>query len=115
MIPILRTRKHRSAIINLSSSFGHFISHGASTYTHSKVMVDHYSRTLAIENKDKLDIITVRPFGVRTSMMEMEKGPFMISPKDCVISSLADLGQSDTTWTGFMHKVQASYLAKMKE
>lgn len=48
-------------------------------------------------------------------MMEMKKGKFMITPKDCVISSLADLGVADTTWTGFLHKVQASFFNNFTE
>jgi hypothetical protein len=48
-------------------------------------------------------------------MMSMIKGKFMISPKTCVISTLADLGTADDTWTGFMHKVQASFMGIMTE
>jgi len=59
-------------------------------------MVNYYSRSLAIENKEKVDFITVRPFGVRTPMMNMKRGPFMISPKECVLSSLGDLLGNDT-------------------
>lgn len=82
LLPILRKRKnHRSAILNLSSCTGVFISQGNGTYTASKMMQDIYSRTLSIENRDKIDIISVRPFGVRTPMMGMKKGKFMISPK----------------------------------
>jgi 17beta-estradiol 17-dehydrogenase / very-long-chain 3-oxoacyl-CoA reductase len=113
MIPILRLRKKKSAILNLSSGLGYFISHGNGTYTSSKIMQDIYSRTLSQENKDKIDIISVRPFGVRTSMMSMMKGKFMISPRTCVLSSLADLGTADYTWSGFMHKVQASFFETM--
>ena len=38
-------------------------------------------------------------------MMKMKKGPFMISPTDCAISTLADLGKTESTWTGFRHKL----------
>lgn len=67
---------------------------------------------MSIENRDKIDILSVRPFGVRTPMMGMKKGPFMITPQDCVISSLADLGHFDTTWTGFRHKMQAAFFSR---
>lgn len=70
---------------------------------------------MAMENKDKVDVLSVRPFGVRTSMMAMNKGKFMITPKDCVLSSLADLGKTDTTYTGLMHKIQASYFDDYSE
>lgn len=82
MIPVLRTRKNfRSAILNLSSCTGYYVCHGNGTYTSSKIMQDIYSRTLSIENRDRIDILSVRPFGVRTPMMGMTKGKFMISPK----------------------------------
>lgn len=115
MTPLLRSRKSRSAILNVASGAGVYVSQGNGTYSTSKAIFDHYSRTMAIENRDKIDVLTVRPLGVRTPMMKMKKGPFMISPQDCVISSLADLGKVDTTFTGFMHKVQASFLEQMSE
>lgn len=85
------------------------LSQGNGLYSASKKIIDIYSRTMAIENRDKIDILSVRPFGVRTPMMSNSKGKFMITAKDCVVSSLADLGKTDTTWTGFMHKVQGAY------
>jgi len=116
LIPVLRQRKQkRSAILNLSSCNGVFIIHGNGTYSPSKMMQDIYSRTLAIENRDKIDILSVRPFGVRTPMLKMMKGKFIITPKDCVISTLADLGKYDTTWTGFKHKMQGAYLGRKNE
>lgn len=38
MVPILRNRKKRSAILNLSSCTGVFPSQGNGTYTSSKMM-----------------------------------------------------------------------------
>lgn len=104
-MPVLRKRKERSAIINMASCCGVYLSQGNATYTPSKVMLDIYSRTLTVENRDKLDIISIRPFGVSTPMLRMLKSKFIITPKDCVLSSLADLGNADTSWSGFMHKV----------
>jgi short-subunit dehydrogenase len=96
MLPILRNRKqHRSAILNLSSGLADFIAHGNGTYSASKVIQDIYSRTLAIENRDRIDVLSVKPFGVTSGMMSMSKGKFMISPKECVLSTLADLGTTD--------------------
>ena len=50
-----------------------------------------------------------------TPMTHMHKGKFMITPKECALSTLADLGNADTTFTGFMHKVQGSFFASMSE
>lgn len=77
------------------------------------MMLDIYSRTMSIENRDKIDVLSVRPFGVQTPMMSMKKGKFMITPKDCVVSSLGDLGEVDATWTGFMHKIQGAYFVRV--
>ena len=101
--------------MNISSCSGVFICHGGGTYSPSKVMLDIYSRTMSIENRDKVDVISVRPFGVKTPMMDMKKGVYMITPQDCVVSSLADLGVADVTWTGFKHKVQASFFEQFTE
>lgn len=109
MIPILRARTERSALLNITSCGGVFICHGIGTYPFSKVMLDIYTQTIAHENRDKIDVLSVRPFGVKTPMMGMKKGKQMITPKDCAISSLADLGKSDATWTGFKHKLQGSF------
>lgn len=115
MIPVLRNRKNRGAVINVSSCCSIFISQGTASYTSSKVMMDIYSRTLSIENKDKIDIISVRPFGVSTPMLSMKKSRYIITPKDCAFSSLADVGSSDESWSGFLHKVQASIMERLTE
>ena len=48
LVPILRLRKHRSAILNLSSCTGVFVSQGNGSYSSSKMMTDIYSRTMSI-------------------------------------------------------------------
>lgn len=73
LIPKLRGRKERSAIINTASCTGYYISHYVGAYSSSKLMTDIYSRTLSIENRDKIDVICSRPFGVSTGMLKMRK------------------------------------------
>lgn len=48
LLPKLRTRKHRSAIINMSSITGAFLSQNVGTYSSIKHAFDIYSRTLSI-------------------------------------------------------------------
>ena len=72
-MPIMRKRAERSAIINFSSCTGRFISPLLSSYPASKRMVNVYSEYLRKENKDKIDVMTVMPFGVITPMMKMIK------------------------------------------
>lgn len=56
-----------------------------------------------------MDILSCRPFGVTTKMMGMRKSGGMITPTDCAVSTLADLGKTDTTFSGFNHKVSGSF------
>jgi short-subunit dehydrogenase len=97
MVPRLRARAHRSAIINMASCTGVYLSHRIGVYSSGKKTVDIYSRILAIENKDKIDVLSARPFGVATRMMKMKKGPFMVTPRQCVVSIIADLLGGQTT------------------
>lgn len=43
-------------------------------------------------------------------MMHYHDGPLMISPEICALTTLADLGHSDYTYTGFKHKLVACLL-----
>ncbi len=56
----------------------------------TKKIFDIYTQYLQKQHHDKIDIISVRPFGVITPMMKMKKGEFMITPNDCVKSTIAD-------------------------
>lgn len=110
----MRERPTRSAIVNISSCTGVYPSHGNGLYTVTKMMLDIYSRTMTQENKDKIDVLSARPFGVRTPMMDNLKGKLMITAEDCVTSILADL-QETTTWTGFLHKAIASNFDRLSD
>lgn len=109
LIPKLRTRNDRSAILNISSCTGVYISSLLGVYSSCKKTLDIYSRILAQENNDKIDVLSVRPFGVATKMMQMKKGPFMITPRQCAISSLTDLvGGETTTFSHLKHKLSST-------
>lgn len=91
LLPKMRAREHRSAIINISSVTGVYLSGFLGVYSSSKKALDVYSQILSLENKDKVDVLSLRPLGVATKMMKMKKGPFMITPRECVRASLNDL------------------------
>jgi 17beta-estradiol 17-dehydrogenase / very-long-chain 3-oxoacyl-CoA reductase len=106
IVPKMRTRGQRSAILNVASCTGVYLSPRVGVYSSTKRSIDVYSRILDLENNDKIDVLSVRPFGVTTYMMKMKKGPFMITPRVCAFSSLADLlAGKKTTFTGFKHKI----------
>ena len=110
VVPKLSERRYRSAIINFSSCTGVFTSHLLGTYPASKQIVDIYSRTMSVECRDRIDVLCSRPFGVITPMTRMHRGPWMISPEECVLSTLADLGKADTTFSGYKHKLQGAFM-----
>lgn len=114
-LPKLRARGNRSAIINMSSATGVYFSHNVGAYSSIKYAMDLYSRTLSIQNKDKIDILSVRPFGVTTGMMKMQKKARMITPKHCATAVLADLGHGDATFSGLPHKIMASFFGSLDE
>ncbi len=108
LIPHLRARNNRSAIMNVSSCTGRYLSPRVGVYSSAKKSIDIYSRILRLENNDKIDVISVRPFGVTTKMMKMKKGPLMITPRECALTSLADmLAGHDITFSHFKHKVSS--------
>ena len=88
LIPRLRARDHRSAILNLSSCTGYYLTARLGVYSSAKLIYDVYSRVLSMENEDKIDIMSLRPFGVTTKMMKMKRGPFMVSPRSFAQQSL---------------------------
>lgn len=108
MLPRLRARDKRSAILNVASCTGVFLSSRVGVYSSTKRTVDVYTRILDLENNDKIDVVSIRPFGVTTKMMKMKKGPLMITPRDCAYSSLADaLAGKKLTYSHFKHKLSA--------
>lgn len=113
LIPRLRTRKSRSAVINMSSATAVYFSHRVGVYSSIKNLVDIYSRTLSLENRDKIDIISVRPFGVKTAMLKMKKDPRIITPKQCAVAALTDLGNSETSFSGVQHKIMAAFFERL--
>ena len=109
LIPKLRARNKRSAIINISSGTGVYLTGRVGVYSSAKLILDVYSRVLSLENKDKMDVISMRPFGVTTKMMKMKKGPFMISPRAFAKESLGELlAGHDVSFGHSRHKAMVS-------
>jgi len=94
--------------LNIASCTAHFISPRLGVYSALKKALDVYSQILTKEAKGKIDVISVRPFGVATNMMQMKKSDFIIKPVECVMGSLVDLvAGHPTTFSHFKHKLQA--------
>lgn len=100
----------------MSSCTGVFLSPYLGVYSSAKHSLDRYSRTLGLENSDRVDVLSVRPFGVATKMMDMKKGAYMISPRQCVVSTLADLlAGASVTFTHLDHCLSGTVFATLTE
>ena len=109
MIPKLRARNMRSAILNVSSATGYLLAGRVGVYSAVKLTLDCYSRILDLENRDKIDVVSLRALGVTTKMMKMKKGPFMISPRSFAKESLVDLISGEKATFGHpRHKLMNS-------
>jgi hypothetical protein len=68
-------------------------------------MINVYSEYLRRENGEKIDVMTVMPFGVTTPMMRMTKNYATITPEVCAKSIIGDLlGGHLITYGGLPHK-----------
>ena len=68
-------------------------------------MINVYSEYLRRENGEKIDVMTVMPFGVTTPMMRMTKNYATITPEVCAKSIIGDLlGGHLVTYGGLPHK-----------
>lgn len=48
-------------------------------YSATKVFNDFFSRSLSVENRDKIDVISMRPRMISTPMNNFSKGAMIIS------------------------------------
>ena len=57
----------------------------------------------------------MRPFGVTTPLLGMMRNERTITPAECVFSVMADLGKTDTTFSGFPHKLIDAVWKNLRE
>jgi len=107
LIPFMQIRKNRSAIINVASMAGYFVSPYYNVYGGSKAFNDFFSRALA-EEYPQLDIISLRPSEVSTQMTFRRPTDFFtISADECVEGCLKDVGNERVTFGSWRHNLQA--------
>lgn len=80
VLPIMKARKQRSAIINLSSIAGRIPLPFHQTYSATKAFDDHFTQSLALEIEG-IDFLSHRPFFVSTPLTNYEKEAGAISPE----------------------------------
>ena len=92
----LLKRPKRSAIINISSIGANVFLPGFSVYGPGKAFTDFLSENMAIEYKDKIDVLSVRPHAVYTPCYQAVGNTMnyrVITPEQCAEGSLSWLGR----------------------
>lgn len=105
----LLKRPKRSAIINLSSVGSRVFQPGFSIYGPGKAFADFLSENMAIEYKDKIDVLSVRPHYVHTPLYSSIGGSSnycAVAPEKCAEGALSWLGRcSYYTYGATWHEI----------
>ena len=106
LIPHMRIRKNRSAIINVSSFTGVIPMPYYNIYSASKAFNDFLTRAVAVEYPS-IDFLSLRPSDVSTQMTFYRKTDFFtITAEECVEGCLRDVGHETVTYGSWKHKLQ---------
>ena len=92
----LLKRPQKSAIINLSGIASRIIIPRFSIYSSGKAFVDYLSENMAMEYKDKIDVLSVRPHFVDTPAYRSSGGKdnyCLVKPEECAEGALSWLGR----------------------
>jgi len=110
LIPFLKNREHRSAIINMASAAALAPKPGMAIYAATKAFNDFLSRALSVEFKDQIDVISVRPKRVSTKMTKnvenQQEDWHWVQPDEVVEQVLVDLGHEQVTMGHWKHELK---------
>eukprot|EP01017_Pseudomicrothorax_dubius_P041231 TRINITY_DN6571_c0_g1_i1.p1 TRINITY_DN6571_c0_g1~~TRINITY_DN6571_c0_g1_i1.p1 ORF type:complete len:326 (-),score=69.43 TRINITY_DN6571_c0_g1_i1:92-1069(-) len=105
LIPQMLRRQKKSGIINLSSGLGLRPFAYVTTYSSTKAFADFFSRGIAYEFEDKIDILSHMSGMVSTNMTENKNTNFAnISREDAVEGILRELGHETRSAGNWHHK-----------
>jgi len=104
--PKMLQRERRSAIVNLSSYSGARSQSGQAVYSASKAFDSYFSDSIAHELNDQIDVLTVKPFSVR-SKMNRKQGFFSVEAGECAESIFNELGYETATYGHWKHSLKA--------
>jgi len=104
--PKMLQREKRSAIINLSSYAGVRSQSGQAVYSASKAFDIYFSDSIVQELNDQIDVLTVKPFSVRTKM-NRKLGYFSVEAEECAQSIFNELGFQTATYGHWKHSLKA--------
>lgn len=107
LINNLRSRKPRSAVINVSSAAAIAPLPYFTVYGGTKIFEDHFTKSLQIEYPE-IDFISLRPNAVSTKANLYKEDPMeTITPEQCAEGTLRDLGRYVETEAHIKHEISA--------
>jgi len=108
IVPRMLKRPQRSAIINLSSVSALYPWPSlVPVYGATKAFVDILSRSVSEEVEEKIDVMTVRPCGVSTDLMNNPPlNSYIITPASAVTAILKKLGRVQTASGHWRHEIK---------
>ena len=97
-LPMMLARQNdkRSAIVNVSGKFSYFGVSGMAVYCGTKAYNRLFSESLALENQDKIDVLTVTAGSVKTNM-NSGRYSFTVMPDSMARCSLNQLSWTNLT------------------
>ena len=111
LISKMLLRKHRSGIINISSTATQLPVRTISVYAGGKSFDDIFSRSLSEDCVGtKIDVVSCRPAIVATAGTNYTNDPMASSAESCAIGTLKALGKVNITAGSFYHVVQNWFL-----
>jgi len=105
ILPHFLLRRHRSAVINVSSVNSITAVKGYSYYNASKTFLDMLARTLQIQYQDKVDFLSVRHGTVATRMSLYAETADSLTVQDAVRGALSRLGSVNYTYGHWKHQI----------
>ena len=83
-------RKNRSAIINMSSSSSVYPLPNFVLYSATKVLNDYFSRGISYELQNKVDILSAKPFFVKSSTNNLTNNGLTVTSTQQFVNSILD-------------------------
>ena len=92
LLPRMLKREKRSGIIFNASIAAEFTTPCLSTYTGSKAFIDHFVKSLAYENPDKIDVLSYKPSYVQSNLAKIKPSFSVLTAEEGADSALDKLG-----------------------
>ena len=106
LIPNMKNRSKRSAVINISSLIAAKPCPYMAVFAASKAFVESFSLGLAKEENisQKIDVLNLRVFQVSTNLIGNVKGFWILEPEECAKACLEKLGFENNSCGHWKHE-----------